>query len=105
MSMVTGFAGGRRWSFTIRSGNLIATMAIGCTRTMDGSGCLIIHGVGRHFITVVGSMMRNGDGAGGRTPIGRHPGFAGAIPTVIADGLHCRRTQSIARVSDLNSMV
>ena len=64
-------------------------MAIGCGRTRDGIGIPIIPGVGRHFITAVGFIIRADVGFGTPIVYGARHGFVGVRPRDIMDGLRC----------------
>ena len=63
----------------------------GYLQTLDGPGCLITAGAGRHFITVAGIWIIIMDGSGYRIINGARHGFRGEELTDIMDGLLCNR--------------
>ncbi len=69
------------------SGLTIIT-ATGFIRTMDGHGCLVIIGAGRHSIMGVGYMTMLMAGCGCLVMSGRQPGYHGETAAIVTVGLH-----------------
>ena len=71
-------------------------MGAGFTQMRAGIGCRIIHGDRSRFTMGVGSLIRDWDGAGGRTMSGDRRGFRGDTTTTTVVGRRCHRKATTA---------
>lgn len=99
MWKVMACAGSPQSSFTMETGNRIATTDIGFIQIAAGIGFRIIHGVRQRFTMAVGFIIRAVAGAGGRTQLGDRRGSRGVIPAIIVAGRRCHHTRLINRAS------